>query len=125
MVPFDEVPAFLKAADLFGFASITETQGLVTMEALAAGLPVVAVDAPGTRDIIQNQEQGYLVENDPQALAGAIGRLLGNRDLYNRMRASTKERLKDFDMSTLAGKLTDVYQQAIQDKKAGQYVRTQ
>ena len=40
-VPFAEVPRYLKAADLFCFASISETQGLVTMEALAADLPVV------------------------------------------------------------------------------------
>jgi 1,2-diacylglycerol 3-alpha-glucosyltransferase len=41
--PFEQIPAYLKAADLFAFASVTETQGLVTMEAMAAGLPVVAV----------------------------------------------------------------------------------
>ena len=52
-VPFDRIPGYLKAADLFGFASITETQGLVTMEGLAAGLPAVAVNATGTKDVIQ------------------------------------------------------------------------
>ena len=46
-VPFDEIPVYLKAADLFVFASVTETQGLVTIEAMAAGLPVVAVDGSG------------------------------------------------------------------------------
>ena len=42
-LPFDDVPCYLKAADCFGFASLTETQGLVTLEAVAAGLPVAAV----------------------------------------------------------------------------------
>ncbi len=60
-VPFNEVPAYLKAADLFCFASVTETQGLVTLEALAAGLPVVAVDANGTRDVVAN-EPGRLAD---------------------------------------------------------------
>ena len=54
LVPFEDVPAYLKAGDIFCFASTTETQGLVTMEALAAGLPVVAVDATGTRDAVVN-----------------------------------------------------------------------
>ena len=74
--PFNDIPGFLKAADFFGFASTTETQGLVTMEALAAGLPVVAVNASGTRDVVENVRQGFLVENDPQALANAIEKLL-------------------------------------------------
>jgi glycosyltransferase involved in cell wall biosynthesis len=123
MVPFVEVPALLKAADLFGFASTTETQGLVTMEALAAGLPVVAVDAPGTRDIVQHQQQGLLVENESQALANAISQVLENQDLYHRMHASTAERVKDFEMRSLASNLIEVYQQANQDKKAGKYVQ--
>src|SRR5690606_5498993 len=50
LIEFDEVPKYLAASDLFVFASITETQGLVTLEAMAAGLPVVAVDASGTRE---------------------------------------------------------------------------
>ncbi|MBK8984634.1 MAG: glycosyltransferase [Chloroflexi bacterium] len=57
-VAFEEVPNYLKAADLFSFASITETQGLVTMEAMAANLPVVAVDASGTSDIVEHEKTG-------------------------------------------------------------------
>jgi len=48
-LPFEEIPRYMKAADVFSFASVTETQGLVTIEAMAAGLPVVAVDGSGTR----------------------------------------------------------------------------
>ena len=68
-VPFNEVPNYFKAADLFAFASITETQGLVTLEAMASGLPVVAVDASGTRDILEDGKQGFLVQNDANDLA--------------------------------------------------------
>ncbi len=57
-VAFEDVPAYLKAADLFAFASNTETQGLVTLEAMAAGLPVVAVDAVGTRDVVVHERDG-------------------------------------------------------------------
>jgi hypothetical protein len=69
-VPFDEVPNYLKAADLFCFASITETQGLVTLEAMAAGLPIVAVDATGTSDAVTNGEQGLLTARRPDSFGG-------------------------------------------------------
>ena len=77
-LPFEEVPAYLKAADIFSFASVTETQGLVTIEAMAAGLPVVAVDGSGTRDIVEHGKQGFLVENDADALAKGINKLLSD-----------------------------------------------
>jgi 1,2-diacylglycerol 3-alpha-glucosyltransferase len=51
------------AMDVFVFASISETQGLVLVEAMAAGVPVVAVDGPGVRDIILEHKGGRLIPN--------------------------------------------------------------
>jgi glycosyltransferase involved in cell wall biosynthesis len=122
-VPFEEVPAYLKAADFFGFASTTETQGLVTMEALAANLPVIAVEASGTRDIVQHEKQGLLVDEDHQAFASAIDRLLSDEALYQRFQNATRSRSQQFEMKALASNLTDVYRQAIQAKTRGQLVQ--
>ena len=121
-VPFDEVPRYLKAADLFCFASVTETQGLVTMEAMAAGLPVVAVDATGTSDIVDNGVDGLLTANDSQALAEAIERVLADDDLRQRLHQAGADKIKRFDMKVLAERLVEVYQQAIVDKRAGRAV---
>ena len=118
-VPFEEVPAYLKAADLFGFASVTETQGLVTVEAMAAGLPVAAVDAVGTRDAVEDEKQGWLTENDSQALAEAILRLLENPDARQAFSQAALERAQTFDIQILAKHMLGVYQQAIEDKLAG------
>lgn len=121
-LPFSEVVTYLKAADLFGFASVTETQGLVTMEAMAAGLPVVAVDASGTRDIVDNEEQGFLVPNDPDALANSIRRLIDSPEKIRRFSNQALEKAKTFDISHQARRLVNVYEQAVQDKRDGQYV---
>ena len=121
-LPFSEVTTYLKAADMFGFASVTETQGLVTMEAMAAGLPVVAVDASGTRDILDNGEQGFLVRNDADALAAAIKQLLASPEKMRRFSMNALKKAKTFDVKHLAKKLTGVYEQAIQDKKDQQSV---
>jgi glycosyltransferase involved in cell wall biosynthesis len=121
-LPFEEVPRYLKAADLFAFASITETQGLVTIEAMAAGLPVVAVDGPGTRDIIEHGKQGFLVENDPDALANGLNQLLTDSQKMKRFSSNALKKAKTFDVNELGKQMLGVYEQAIQDKKDNQYV---
>ncbi|HNB54009.1 MAG TPA: glycosyltransferase, partial [Anaerolineales bacterium] len=121
-LPFADIPRYLKAADLFGFASTSETQGLVTMEALAAGLPVVAVDATGTRDVIRNGQDGLLTTDDPDALGEALCRILDNKTLFQFFKNAAHERAHAFDLVTQSNRLLEVYQQAIKDKKAGRTV---
>jgi glycosyltransferase involved in cell wall biosynthesis len=121
-VPYDQIPCYLKAADIFGFASVAETQGLVTMEAVAAGLPVVAIDAVGTRDNVKHNEQGLLTPNDSQALAQAITRLVENPELRYQFSKSATKRADEFDMTVQADKLIGVYEQAILDHKHGRFV---
>jgi len=116
-LPFDEVPRYLKAADAFIFASVTETQGLVTIEAMAAGLPVVAVDGSGTRDIVDHGKQGFLVENDVDALAKGINKLLADPQRMKRFSNSALKKAKTFDVNQLGKQAIGVYEQAIQDKK--------
>ncbi len=122
LIPFADTPSYLKAADLFCFASVTETQGLVTMEALAANLPVVAVAATGTSDVVEHGQQGLLTDNNSQALALAIEQVIADEALWHRFKQATRERAKFFDMKRQAQKLVDVYQQAIEDQKANRFV---
>jgi glycosyltransferase involved in cell wall biosynthesis len=122
IIPFADIPGYLKAADLFCFASLTETQGLVTMEAMAAGLPVVAVDASGTRDVVEDGAQGFLTLNDPEALARAIEHMVRDKALRERCRASAWKKAQTFEMKHQAEKLVEVYHQAIADKQAGRLV---
>jgi 1,2-diacylglycerol 3-alpha-glucosyltransferase len=122
-LPFAEIPHYFKAADFFGFASVTETQGLVTMEAMACGLPVAAVDATGTSDVVTHEVDGLLTKNSTEALAAAIERLLTEDGLLTRFREATLEKSASFDILVHARKLVEVYQQAIQDKRDHQYVK--
>ena len=122
-IPYAQIPEYLKAADIFGFASVAETQGLVTMEAVAAGLPVVAVDAVGTRDNVEHNTQGLLTPNDSNDLSQAIQRLVDDSTLRNQFSASAKIRAREFDMTVQADKLITVYEQAIKDHQHGRTVR--
>jgi 1,2-diacylglycerol 3-alpha-glucosyltransferase len=109
----DTLPICYQAADLFLFASETETQGLVLAEAAACGLPAVAVDASGCDEVVRDGETGLLTKSDPTALAeAAIGLLLdGER------RAAMAGRARDvaereFDVRLQIDRTLDVYAEA-------------
>ena len=123
LVPFERVPNHMKAADIFGFASVTETQGLVTMEAMAADLPIVAVDATGTSDEVTDGVEGLLTPNDPGALAAALGRVIDDPALRAELAANARAKADAFDMMTQAEKMVAVYEQAIAAKAAGRSIR--
>ena len=123
-IPFEQVPLYLKAADIFCFASVTETQGLVTMEAMAAGLPVVAVAATGTSDTVEHGIDGLLTENDPLALAEGIELIINNEDLRRRLKEGAKAKLDWLDIRRQAQRTLEVYRQAQEAQKENRHIRT-
>ena len=76
---------FIARGDVFVLTSTYEGFGNVLIEAMACGAPVVATRSPGTTEIIEHERNGLLVEHDPQAVAGAIGRLLRDPALRSRL----------------------------------------
>lgn len=84
--PRRDVPDLLRAADLFVFPSRTEGLPNALLEAMAAGLPIVATDVPGCRDLIVHTVSGLLVPyDDPDALAAAMLTLLTDRESAAKM----------------------------------------
>lgn len=77
------------ALDVFSFASHTETQGLVLTEAMAAGVPVVAVDAPGVREVVVDFMNGRLLSADDVTAFGEALKWL--RDLSSEKRDALSE----------------------------------
>ena len=59
-VPNEEIKNYCRASDMFLFTSRSETQGIVLLEAMAAGTPVLALKATGTEDIVVNGKNGYM-----------------------------------------------------------------
>jgi glycosyltransferase involved in cell wall biosynthesis len=123
LIPFEEVPDYLAAADLFCFASVTETQGLVTQEAMAAGLPIVAVKAGGTADVVEDGRDGLLVTDDPGTLAQAIIRVLEDENLRGLLKTTALKKVETFNIKRQAEQLVSVYWQAIEDKAHGRLIQ--
>jgi len=74
-----------KRADLFIFPSQKDTQGLVLAEAMSQGLPVIALNGPGQRDIICNGENGYIV-SDVEHAVSFIQTIINNVDLHKHLK---------------------------------------
>lgn len=108
---------YYREADLFLFASLTETQGLVIAEALAAKTPVVAVDAPGVRDVIKNDKGGYLVPEDVSTFSKRVKELLENPDLLKKKGEEAKEVARNFSAETMTRKLFESYIEVLGKKK--------
>jgi len=106
-LPRRDALALVKGADLFAFASRTETQGLVVAEALACGLPVVAIDGPGTRDAVRPGIDGLLVSAD--ALAEALAELAGDAPRRAEMASAAAAGAARFDRAARIGEVVGLY----------------
>jgi glycosyltransferase involved in cell wall biosynthesis len=112
----EELISAYKAADLFVFASVTETQGMVVLEAMAGGCPVVAVDAPGVRDVVQDQLNGYLVaEGDVANFAEHCVKVLDDDELRRKFREAALARAQQLSLSSTTSKVEQLYEDVIQE----------
>ena len=100
-------------ADLFLFASLTDTQGLVLVEAKAAGLPAVAVGALGVKDMVRHGQDGFLCENDPKDLSEKTLALLRDPSLRAKMSENAKKAAHAFSKESCAAKLLTCYESVI------------
>jgi glycosyltransferase involved in cell wall biosynthesis len=99
------------AADLFAFASLTETFGNVVLEALASGLPVVAVRAGGVGEIVRSGETGILVEpvDPPSVMANALIGLADDTALRREMADSARDYALTQTWPAIMGRLRERY----------------
>jgi glycosyltransferase involved in cell wall biosynthesis len=99
-----DVPLLLKCFDIFVMSSKHEGHPIGTVEAMASGLPVVATNVAGLRDIVQDGINGLLVElEDAEGLAGGLRKLVLDADLRSSMgRAGRKNVEKDFSIQQCA-----------------------
>jgi glycosyltransferase involved in cell wall biosynthesis len=112
-VPRQEVDTYYAAADLFVFASMTETQGLVVSEAMSYGLPGVVVQGGGAGASVADGETGYLVRNDPDAMAHAILSLTRDEDRYERFSVAAQRSVRDQTSAVMADRVLGVYRQVL------------
>lgn len=107
------------AADLFVFASLTETQGLVLLEAMAVGTPVVAVGALGVLDVMQGERGGFLSKDDVDEFSSKVVKMLTDKELYNKKKEEAVKRANEMSSHTSALKLENLYKELVQKYTKG------
>jgi len=114
-VSHDEVHAEYQAADLFCLPSYHESFGIVVLEALACGLPVVTTNLDAICEYVDDGENALLFEpGDVQALESAIRRLLDSRDLRQRLSTAGRETAIRYSWPAQTEKMTSVYRELVQ-----------
>jgi phosphatidyl-myo-inositol alpha-mannosyltransferase len=110
-----DLPPYHAASDLFlGTAVGGESFGVILVEAMAAGLPIVASRIRGYDEVIRDGVEGFLVPpRNPVAVAEAAGRILEDSSLAARMAAVGRERARAFDWEVVSAQLEDLYRGAI------------
>ena len=117
-LPRVDAMAVLRGANLFAFASRTETQGLVLAEALSAGLPAVAMEGPGVADSILDGTDGMIVPAGPAAsraerLGEAVATLLGDAALRSRLAERAASGAGRFALDARVGEVEAVYRKLL------------
>ena len=111
----DKVIEYLKSADIFVLASVStasDREGTPTsiMEAMAAGLPIIATNVGGVADLVQNEKNGFVVNpGNSEELSTAMVELINNPDLGQKMAAQNLEDIKLKDWPIIVRQIDDVY----------------
>jgi glycosyltransferase involved in cell wall biosynthesis len=115
-----DVPEILRAADVLALPSLHEGFGLVLVEALASGVPVVASRTGPMPEIVWEGETGLLFEpGDARDLARALDRLLGDPAMRRRMgRKGREDALARFSLPTMVHRLESLYERVVSESRA-------
>jgi len=107
------------AMDLFAFSSKSETQGMVVAEAMAAGKPVVALDAPGVREMIEDGKNGRLLPADASgaSFAEALAQILEDSGLLKAMSDEARQKAESVSRENCARKVVSLYESVRKEER--------
>ena len=110
-----DVKPYLEQSNLYLHTAYYEPFGLVIIEAMAAGLPVVTLDGLGNRDFIEHGDNGYIFKSqDPETFANCIIDLFNNEKLYLKNQKNGYTTAKKYDIKEYINKLIEIYTNSLQ-----------
>jgi len=117
-VPYHQIASYYKEADVFVFPTTEDVWGLVLIEAMAFGLPVVCSKYAGSREIVEHEKNGFIVDpRDVEAFARYMERLINDPSLVLEFGARSRERIAPFTSTRAAEVLAGVASEARRARK--------
>ncbi|WP_165855867.1 glycosyltransferase [Marinobacter sp. JSM 1782161] len=114
-VPPDDMATYYKAGDTFLFASVSETQGMVILEAMAAGLPVVAVRSSGIDDVVREGHNGFKTPKNLERWRQAVQRIMDDEALHRELADNALAFARDFSIDHFARDVENIYATVLAD----------
>jgi glycosyltransferase involved in cell wall biosynthesis len=108
-VPPDEMATWYHLGDAFLFASKSETQGMVILEAMAAGLPVVAVRSSGIDDVVRQDFNGFKTPEKQEPWCDRVQQLLEDETLRHKLSGNALEFAADYSVEQFASDVREIY----------------
>jgi len=112
-VPPEDIAVWYRLGDAFVFASKSETQGMVILEAMAAGLPVVAVRSSGIDDVVRHGVNGFKTPERQDQWCTQVKRLLEDDELRGKLSRQALAFAKDFSVEQFATDVREIYATAL------------
>jgi 1,2-diacylglycerol 3-alpha-glucosyltransferase len=114
-----EIASYYQAADLFVFSSLTDTQGIVVLEAIASGLPVVALRDEAFTSMVKNGRNGFLLRPDAShaLFARRVAAVLENQTRWRQFSAASVRIAREFSEEEQARRLTRVYDKCVSRRR--------
>ena len=109
----DDLFDWLADSNAYAFPSLTDTQGVAVLEAMALGCPPVAVRSGAVEDVIRDGTDGLMVEATVESLAEGLTKVLGDDGLRGRLAGHARRRAEDFSAARMAERLVRVYEEAL------------
>jgi len=113
LVSRDKIIGLYQASDIFVFASLTETQGLVAVEAMAAGSPVVAIKASGIEDMVDDGKDGILTGNSIDEFSNGVLKVASDEDLRKKLSVQAKINSSKFSIELWIEKMVGLYEKLV------------
>jgi len=111
----DDLFDWLADSNAYAFPSLTDTQGVAVLEAMALGCPPVAVRSGAVEDVIRDGTDGLMVEATVESLAEGLTKVLGDDSLRGRLAGHARRRAEEFSAAGMAARLVGVYEKALCD----------
>lgn len=117
-IPPAQIATYCRAGDVFLFASRSETQGMVILEAMAAGMPVVAIRSSGIDDIVVNGVNGFKTPPDTARWNARIQQLMSDPELRRRLSSQARETANRFSSEQFCKHVQRFYTTILADRRS-------